>query len=105
MYNLDTIFYLFVIYKVRKSNLKWKKTKYWLIVLLNAPTFIYNATYGFSFQPLFFKILGIEFGLNSYIETYWMFSIPIGGIYCMIKLSNDKNKSINIKKLNQIDTL
>lgn len=82
------IFNIWIIRKIKKSNLKKKWLKYIAVIFLNVPAITYSAVYGFSFSLLSFQILfGISFSYMGYLSSAWTFGIPLGGLYWLWKLS------------------
>jgi hypothetical protein len=82
-------FNVYMIIKVRKSNLKKKWQKYLAIILLNVPTIGWSAVGGFFFKLLNFQImLGISFSMMGYMNTVWALGIPLGSLYVFWKLKN-----------------
>lgn len=83
------IFNIWIIRKIKKSNLKKKWLKYIAVIFLNVPAISYNAVYGLSFSLLSFQILfGISFSYMGYLSSAWIFGIPLGGLYWLWKLNN-----------------
>lgn len=85
------IFNIYVINKIRKSNLKKKWLKYIAIILLNFPTFYYSAVGGFSFKLLNLVFLGYGFSLMGYLNSTISMAIPITAIYWFVKLKDNKS--------------
>ncbi len=82
-------FNIYMIIKVRKSNLRKKWQKYLAIILLNVPTIGWSAVGGLFFKLLNFQImLGISFSMVGYLNTAWAFGIPLGSLYVFWKLKN-----------------
>lgn len=82
------IFNIWIIRKIKKSNLKKKWLKYIAVIFLNVPAITYSAVYGLSFSLLSFQILfGISFSYMGYLSSAWTFGIPLGGLYWLWKLS------------------
>ena len=85
------IFNIWIIRKIKKSNLKKKWLKYIAVIFLNVPAITYSAVYGLSFSLLSFQILfGISFSYMGYLSSAWTFGIPLGGLYWLWKLSKKK---------------
>ncbi|WP_185144266.1 hypothetical protein [Dysgonomonas alginatilytica] len=81
------IFNIYVIIKIKRSSLKKKWIKYIAVILLNAPTIVYSAVNGFSLKLLTFQFLfGIGFNFSGYINCYWSFGIPLGGLFWLWRL-------------------
>lgn len=82
------IFNIWIIRKIKKSNLKKKWLKYIAVIFLNVPAITYSAVYGLSFSLLSFQILfGISFSYMGYLSSAWTFGIPLGGLYWLWKLN------------------
>ncbi|WP_299122216.1 hypothetical protein [uncultured Tenacibaculum sp.] len=82
------IFNIWIIRKIKKSNLKRKWLKYIAVIFLNVPAITYSAVYGLSFNLLSFQILfGISFSYMGYLSSVWSFGIPLGGLYWLWKLN------------------
>jgi len=86
------IFNVYVIRKIKRSDLKRKWLKYLGVILLNVPAFTYAAVEGFSFKILNFQImLGISFEYTGYLNSAWSFGLPLGGLYWFFKLRQKSN--------------
>ena len=97
------IFNVWIIRKIKKSNLKKKWLKYLAVIFLNVPAISYSAVYGLSFKLLTFQILfGISFSYMGYLSSVWTFGIPLGGLYWLWKLN--KNENSESVKENEIIT-
>ncbi|WP_396591539.1 hypothetical protein [Allomuricauda sp. R78024] len=82
------IFNIWIIRKIKKSDLKKKWLKYIAVIFLNVPAISYSAVYGLSFSLLTFQILfGISFSYMGYLSSAWTFGIPLGGLYWLWKLN------------------
>jgi hypothetical protein len=82
------IFNIWIIRKIKKSNLKKKWLKYIAVIFLNVPAITYSAVYGLSFSLLTFQILfGISFSYMGFLSSAWTFGIPLGGLYWLWKLN------------------
>ncbi|WP_146063279.1 hypothetical protein [Halpernia humi] len=88
------IFNVYVINRIRKSNLKRKWLKYIAIILLNFPTIIYNAVAGFSFKIVQFTFLGFGFSTMGYLNSTINLGIPLAGLYWFWKLKKLKNEKL-----------
>lgn len=87
---LVAAFNIYMLIRVSKSNIedKWKRIA--AIILLNVPTFGYNAVSGFFFKLLSFQfLLGASFGFADYGSTYCAIGIPIGALLVWWKMKND----------------
>lgn len=85
------IFNIWIIRKIKKSDLKKKWLKYIAVIFLNVPAITYSAVYGLSLSLLSFQILfGISFSYMGYLSSAWTFGIPLGGLYWLWKLSKKK---------------
>tara|TARA_R110002049_G_scaffold30345_7_gene103968 strand:+ start:288 stop:806 length:519 start_codon:yes stop_codon:yes gene_type:complete len=86
------IFNIWIIRKIKRSNLKKKWLKYIAVIFLNVPAITYSAVYGLSFSLLTFQILfGISFSYMGYLSSAWTFGIPLGGLYWLWKLNKKTN--------------
>lgn len=86
------IFNIWIIIKIKKSNLRKKWLKYIAVIFLNVPAITYSAVYGLSFNLLSFQILfGISFSYMGYLSSAWTFGIPLGGLYWLWKLNKKAN--------------
>lgn len=84
-------FNIYVITQIKKSNLTKKWLKYIAVIVLNVPAISYAAVDGISFKLLNFQILfGIGFSMMGYLGSVWTFGIPLGGIYWLYKLKQNK---------------
>lgn len=84
------IFNIYVINKIRKSNLSKKWLKYIAIVIFNFPTLIYNVVTGLGFKAFQFTFLGLGFQATGYLNSVVTIGIPIAGIYWFWKLRGIK---------------
>ena len=92
------LFNIYVIRKIKKSNLKRKWIKYLAVIVLNVPAISYAAVDGLSYKFLNFQILfGVGFSLMGYLGSVWTFGIPLGGIYWLWKLNQQKSLPITTK--------
>lgn len=82
------VFNVWIIRKIKKSDLKKKWLKYIAVIFLNVPAITYGAVNGLSFELLSFQfMLGISFSYMGYLSSAWVFGIPLGGLYWLWKLS------------------
>jgi hypothetical protein len=89
------IFNIWIIIKIKKSNLKKKWLKYIAVIFLNVPAITYSAVYGLSFSLLSFQLLfGISFSYMGYLSSAWTFGIPLGGLYWLWKLNKKTEDEI-----------
>ncbi|WP_051189749.1 hypothetical protein [Daejeonella oryzae] len=87
------IFNIYVIRQIKHSDLNKKWIKYIAIIFLNVPAITYAAVNGLSFNLLNFQILfGFSFGYMGYLNSYWTFGIPLGGLYWFWKLKQRKDE-------------
>ncbi|MFC4632578.1 hypothetical protein ACFO3O_01590 [Dokdonia ponticola] len=87
------VFNIWIIIRIKKSNLKKKWLKYIAVIFLNVPAITYSAVYGLSFSLLTFQILfGISFSYMGYLSSVWTFGIPLGGLYWLWKLNKKNNE-------------
>lgn len=87
------IFNIYVIRQIKRSDLKKKWLKYIAVIFLNVPAITYAVVNGLSFNLLSFQILlGVSFGYMGYLNSYWTFGIPLGGLYWFWKLRKQKNE-------------
>ena len=86
-------FNIYVIRQIKRSDLKKKWLKYIAVIFLNVPAITYAAVNGLSFNLLNFQILlGISFGYMGFLNSYWTFGLPLGGLYWFWKLRQQKNE-------------
>jgi hypothetical protein len=84
-------FNIFVIRQIKRSDLTKKWLKYIAVIFLNVPAITYAAIGGLSYKLLSFQILlGISFGYMGFLNSYWTFGIPLGGLYWFWRLKNKK---------------
>jgi hypothetical protein len=85
------IFNIYVISQIKRSALKKKWLKYIAVIFLNTPAITYAAVNGLSFKLINLQILlGVSFGYMGYLNSYWTFGIPLGGLYWFWKLRQAK---------------
>ena len=85
------IFNIYVIRQIKRSGLNKKWLKYIAVIFLNVPSITYAAVNGLSFKLLSFQILlGISFGYMGFLNSFWTFGIPLGGLYWFWKLKQRK---------------
>jgi hypothetical protein len=88
---LVIFFNVYILIQVSKSNIveKWKRIA--AVLLLNVPTFGYNAVSGFFFKLINFQfLLGASFGFGDYGSTYCAIGMPIGALIVWWKMKNDR---------------
>ena len=86
------IFNIYVIRQIKRSDLNKKWLKYIAVIFLNVPAITFAAVNGLSFKLLSFQILlGISFGYMGFLNSYWTFGIPLGGLYWFWKLKQKKD--------------
>ena len=86
------LFNIYMIRQVKRSNLEKKWLKYIAILFFNVPALTYNAVSGFSYSLLSFQIFfGLTFSYMGYLNSTWTFGIPLGGLYWLWKLRQQKN--------------
>lgn len=89
------IFNIYVIRQIKRSDLNNKWLKYIAVIFLNVPAITYAAVNGLSFKLLNFQILfGISFGYMGFLNSFWSFGIPLGGLYWFWKLKHRKDAII-----------
>ena len=80
-------FNIYVIRKIKRSDLRRKWLKYIAVVCLNTPIISYAATAGFWFKLINFQfLLGFSFSYMGYMNAVWTMAIPLGGLYWFVKL-------------------
>lgn len=85
------IFNIFVIRQIKRSDLNRKWSKYIGVIFLNVPAINYAAVGGLSYKLLNFQILlGVSFGYMGFLNSYWTFGIPLGGLYWFWRLKKKK---------------
>lgn len=81
------IFNIYVIRQIKRSGLEMNWLKYLSVIFLNVPAITYAAVNGFSYNLFSFQILlGISFGYMGFLNSYWTFGLPLGGLYWFWKL-------------------
>ena len=89
------IFNIYIIRLIKRSDLNKKWLKYIAVIFLNVPAITYAAVNGLSFKLLNFQILlGVSFGYMGFLNSYWTFGIPLGGLYWFWKLRQRKEEAI-----------
>lgn len=89
------IFNIYVISQINKSELNKKWLKYISVIFINVPALSYAAVNGFSFDLLSFQLFfGISFSYMGFLNSYWTFGIPLGGLYWLWKLRQLKNEHL-----------
>ena len=87
------VFNIYVIRQIKRSNLKKKWLKYIAVIFLNTPAITYAAVNGLSFKLINFQILlGVSFGYMGFLNSYWTFGLPLGGLYWFWILRKQKNE-------------
>ncbi|MFA6084494.1 hypothetical protein [Mucilaginibacter sp.] len=90
------IFNIYMLVQVKRSDMRRKWQKYLFIVFLNVPAIGYNAVTGLFIKYLNFQImLGFSFAISDYLDSFWIFGVPIGAIIVLIKLKSGKYTSVN----------
>jgi len=86
---------IYVIVKIKRSNLKRKWLKYLAVICLNVPSFTYTAVNGLSFSLLSIQLLfGLSFASMGVLNSYWTVGIPLGGLYWLWKLNRKKEEVV-----------
>lgn len=86
------VFNIHVIRQIKRSDLKKKWLKYMAVIFFNVPAVTYAAVNGFSLDLLSFQILlGVSFAYMGFLNSYWTFGIPLGGLFWYWKLRQRKN--------------
>ncbi|CAN5388524.1 hypothetical protein BH09BAC3_BH09BAC3_26730 [soil metagenome] len=81
------VFNIYVIRQIKRSDLSKKWLKYIAVIFLNVPAITYAAVGGLSYKLLNFQILfGVSFGYMGFLNSYWTFGIPLGGLYWFWRL-------------------
>lgn len=92
------IFNIWIIRKIKKSDLRKKWLKYIAVIFLNVPAITYTPVYGLSFKLLSFQFLfGISFSYMGYLGSVWAFGIPLGGLFWLWKLNKKKNDETELE--------
>ena len=102
------IFNIYVIRKIKRSDLKKKWFKYIAVIFLNVPSLTYAAVNGFSFQLLNFQfLLGISFSYMGYLNSAWTFGLPLGGLYWFWKLRRKSELTVETESIldKQVETI
>lgn len=89
-------FNIYVIWSLAKSDLNHKWLKYIAVVCLNIPVIAYTAVNGISFKLIHLQIMGVGYGAAGYLNSYWAFGIPLGGIYWFWKLRQPREEEIEL---------
>lgn len=90
-------FNIYVIRLIKKSDLKKKWARYLAVILLNAPSITYNAVTGLSFKLISFQFLfGIGFSFMGYLNSGWVFGIPLGGLYWLWRLKQKQKDEAHL---------
>ena len=87
------IFNIYVIKQIKRSDLNKKWLKYLAIIFFNVPAITYAAVNGLSYQLLSFQVLlGVSFGYMGFLNSFWTFGVPLGGLYWFWKLKQRKEE-------------
>lgn len=93
-------FNIYVIRLVKKSDTRRKWLKYIAVCLFNVPAITYASTGGINFEAFNFQILlGISFNYLGYLNSYWTFGIPLGGLYWLWKIKTNRIKPTDEQKV------
>lgn len=101
------VFNVYVIRQIKRSNRSKKWIKYVAVVFLNVPAITYAAVGGLSYELLNFQILlGVSFGYMGFLNSYWTFGIPLGGLYWFwrLKVAKADNRATEISVDTKTDT-
>lgn len=86
------VFNIYMLIKIRNSNLRKKWLKYIAVILLNVPTITFALMSGITLNIFNFQILlGISFAFMGYLNATWSFGIPLGGLYWFWRLKRKVN--------------
>jgi len=87
-------FVIYMIVLIKQSDMRRKWLKYLFVIVINVPAISYKAVGGISVLYLNFQILlGISFAKEGYLNSYWTFGVPIGGLIILWKLKTNHYKS------------
>ena len=93
-------FNIYMIIKVRRSNIKTKWPKYMAIIFLNIPSFGFNLLSGFFFKLFGLQLLfGISLSMMGYSSSSWEIGIPIGSLIVLYRLQKGLFKTKDSKDL------
>jgi hypothetical protein len=89
-------FNIYMIVKVKRSDMKRKWLKYIEIIILNITAITYSAVHGLTIKYLSIQmLLGFSFSIGNYYDSYWTFSLPIGGLMILYRLKSGNYRSAN----------
>ena len=86
------VFNIYVINRIRKSSLKLRWLKYLTVLIFNVPAFTYTALGSFSIAVSFQFMLGISFSYMGYLNSFWTFGLPLGGLYWLWRLRTNREE-------------
>ncbi|MET3980743.1 hypothetical protein ABIB62_003346 [Mucilaginibacter sp. UYP25] len=99
-------FNIYMLVKVRRSDMRRKWMKYLTIIILNIPAITFNAVHGLSIKYLSLQVmLGFGFNISDYLSSYWIFGIPLGGLIVLLKLKSGNYRSKNTYEAPEDDVI
>jgi hypothetical protein len=84
------LFNIYMLRRVKRSDMVKKWQKYLAIILLNAPTIGYAQVSGVILMYRIQLFFGVNFIKMGYPSSAWMFGIPLGSLYILWQLKTGK---------------
>jgi len=89
------IFNIYMIRRIKRSTLKRKWLKYITVIVVNVPSFTCHTNGAITFALLGFQFMfGIGFNYMGYINTFWSFGLPLGGLYVLYLLMKKDDEEL-----------
>lgn len=89
------IFNIYMVRRIKRSKLTRKWFKYITVIFVNVPSFTCHSNGAITFALLSFQLIfGISFSYMGYINTFWSFGIPIGGLYVLSLLMKKDDEEL-----------
>lgn len=99
------IFNIYIIRRIKRSNLKKKWLKYIAVTVINVPSFTFHTNQAITFALLGFQLLfGFSFSYMGYLNTFCSFGLPIGGLYCLYLLMKKEDEELFNQPETEIQT-
>jgi len=95
-------FNIYIIRRIKRSNLTKKWLKYIAVMVINVPSFTCHTNGAITFSLVSFQLMfGFSFSYMGYLNSFFSFGLPLGGLYCLYLLMKKEDE----ESFNQPETL
>lgn len=89
------VFNIYIIRRIKRSNLTKKRLKYIAVIVFNVPSFTCHTNGAITFALLSFQLLfGFSFSYMGYLNSFWSFGLPLGGLYNLYLLMKKEDEEL-----------